>query len=122
MYIFSVPYISTRGRSEELTEEVLIVQVKSTDNPKEFFLEIKKLMGCQCDDVCTSQYLKICLCPIYTVRNMSERVMDIYFRKFSDKFTKEVSILRDPESLGLKNLQFVEDFDNSDLNTIFEGY
>lgn len=98
-YKFSVAYICTYGRRYNVSEGVLEVPVSSIDNPKEFFLGIKKLMAEQCEDDCTSQYYMIDLCPAYKVLDSGDQIGYRHYRKFSDKFMNEVNNLRDPRLL-----------------------
>lgn len=77
----------------EQSEEFLSVEVWDRNNPKEFFLAIKKLMGSQCDDNCTSQFFMVTqLCPVYKITDTDcGPDPDLSYHKFSDKFMAEMA-------------------------------
>jgi hypothetical protein len=96
MVTYTVSYILSSGRLHEQSEQFLSVDVDWIDNPKEFFLAIKKLMRLQCSDHCTSQYYIVSLCPVYKTTDTNDQSPTMSYHKFSDKFMNEVGKLRDP--------------------------
>ena len=97
---FSVSYILSSGRLHEQSEQFLSVEIDWIDNPKEFFLAIKKLMRLQCDQHCTSQFYMVTLCPVYKITDTNDHSPIFSYHKFSDKFMREVGKLRDPKFIS----------------------